>query len=119
MFRQVAAPRSNIWKAGSCQASRSSRKPGVSSREAPIPLVAGNWKMNPNTADEALDLVRGVLSVARGHANRVEVAVFPPFPWLMPVYEVLAESGVKLGAQDCFWEPSGPHPGEVSLAMRE
>jgi triosephosphate isomerase len=89
----------------------------MSSREAPIPLVAGNWKMNPNTADEALDLVRGVLSVARGHANRVEVAIFPPFPWLMPVYEVLAESGVKLGAQDCFWEPSGAYTGEVSPAM--
>jgi len=91
----------------------------VSSREAPIPLVAGNWKMNPNTADEALDLVRGVLSVARGHANRVEVAIFPPFPWLMPVYEVLAESGVKLGAQDCFWEPLGAYTGEVSPAMRK
>ena len=87
------------------------------SREAPIPLVAGNWKMNPNTADEALDLVRGVLSVARGHADRVEVAIFPPFPWLMPVYEVLAESGVKLGAQDCFWEASGAYTGEVSPAM--
>jgi triosephosphate isomerase len=82
-----------------------------------MPLVAANWKMNPNTADEALDLVRGVLSVARGHSDRVEVAIFPPFPWLLPVYEVLAESGVKLGAQDCFWLPSGAYTGEVSPAM--
>ena len=89
----------------------------MSSRVAPIPLVAANWKMNPNTADEALDIVRGVLSVARGHADRVEVAIFPPFPWLLPVYEVLAESGVKLGAQDCFWLPSGAYTGEVSPAM--
>ena len=89
----------------------------MSSRVAPIPLVAANWKMNPNTADEALDIVRGVLSVARGHADRVEVAIFPPFPWLLPVCEVLAESGVKLGAQDCFWLPSGAYTGEVSPAM--
>jgi len=82
-----------------------------------MPLVAANWKMNPNSADEALDLVRGVLSVARGHADRVEVAIFPPFPWLLAVAEVLAESGVKLGAQDCFWEPSGAYTGEVSPAM--
>ncbi|MDQ2923366.1 MAG: triose-phosphate isomerase [Candidatus Dormibacteraeota bacterium] len=89
----------------------------MATRVAPIPLVAANWKMNPNTADDALDIVRGVLSVARGHADRVEVAIFPPFPWLLPVYEVLAESGVKLGAQDCFWLPSGAYTGEVSPAM--
>jgi triosephosphate isomerase len=89
----------------------------MSSRVSPMPLVAANWKMNPNSADEALDLVRGVLSVARGHADRVEVAIFPPFPWLLAVAEVLAESGVKLGAQDCFWEPSGAYTGEVSPAM--
>src|ERR1700687_4872309 len=73
--------------------------------------------MNPNTPAEALALVRGVLSVARGHAAQVEVAIFPPFPWLVPVYEVVAESGVKLGAQDCFWELSGAYTGEVSPAM--
>jgi triosephosphate isomerase (TIM) len=89
----------------------------MSSRVSPMPLVAANWKMNPNSADEALDLVRGVLSVARGHADRVEVAIFPPFPWLLAVAEVLAESGVKLGAQDCFWELSGAYTGEVSPAM--
>jgi triosephosphate isomerase len=82
-----------------------------------MPLVAANWKMNPNTSDEALDLVRGILSVARGHADRVDVAIFPPFPWLLGVSEVLAESGVKLGAQDCFWEVSGAYTGEVSPAM--
>src|SRR5450756_2927677 len=82
-----------------------------------MPVVAANWKMNPNNAEDALDLVRGVLSVARGHSDRVEVAIFPPFPWLMSVAEVIAESGVKLGAQDCFWELSGPYTGEVSPAM--
>jgi triosephosphate isomerase len=82
-----------------------------------MPLVAANWKMNPVNEDDALDLVRGVLSVARGHADRVEVAIFPPFPWLLAVSEVLIESGVKLGAQDCFWEQSGAYTGEVSPAM--
>ena len=82
-----------------------------------MPLVAANWKMNPNDVGDALDLVRGIVSVARGHAARVEVAIFPPFPWLLSVYEVLAESGVKLGAQDSFWEVSGAYTGEVSPAM--
>jgi triosephosphate isomerase (TIM) len=89
----------------------------MASRVSPMPLVAANWKMNPNDAGDALDLVRGVLSVARGHADRVEVPIFPPFPWLMGVAEVIAESGVELGAQDCFWELSGAYTGEVSPAM--
>jgi triosephosphate isomerase len=37
--------------------------------------------------------------------------------WLTPVSEVLFESGVKLGAQDCFWEQSGAYTGEISPAM--
>ena len=67
--------------------------------------------------DRALDLVRGVMSVARGHADRVEVAIFPPFPWLLAVSDLLVETGVKLGAQDAFWENSGAFTGEVSPAM--
>jgi triosephosphate isomerase len=82
-----------------------------------MPLIAANWKMNPNSLDDALDLVRGVMSVARGQADKVEVAIFPPFPWLVPVSDLLIESGVKLGAQDCFWEQSGAYTGEVSPAM--
>jgi triosephosphate isomerase (TIM) len=82
-----------------------------------MPLVAANWKMNPTNIDDALDLARGILSVARGHAERVEVVIVPPFPWLIGVSEVLDQSGVKLGAQDCFWELSGAYTGEVSPAM--
>ena len=82
-----------------------------------MPLVAANWKMNPTNIDEALDLVRGVMAVARGQAGHVEVAIFPPFPWLLAVSDLLVESGVKLGAQDCFWEQSGAYTGEVSPAM--
>ena len=82
-----------------------------------MPLLAANWKMNPTNEDDALDLVRGVLAVARGHADKIEVVVIPPFPWLIGVSEVLDQSGVKLGAQDCFWEMSGAYTGEVSPAM--
>ena len=89
----------------------------MASRPPGMPLLAANWKMNPTNEDDALDLVRGVLSVARGHADKIEVVIIPPFPWLIGVSEVLDQSGVKLGAQDCFWEMSGPYTGEVSPAM--
>lgn len=81
------------------------------------PLVAANWKMNPTDGGAALELVRGVLPEASKHLDLVEVALFPPFPWLLGVAEVLDVSGVKLGAQDCFWEMSGAYTGEVSPAM--
>jgi len=80
-------------------------------------LLAANWKMNPVDGGEAVDLVRGVLPTAQASADNVEVCLFPPFPWLLGVAEVMEGSGVKLGAQDCFWEQSGAYTGEVSAAM--
>ncbi|HEX6548996.1 MAG TPA: triose-phosphate isomerase [Candidatus Dormibacteraeota bacterium] len=80
-------------------------------------LLAANWKMNPTTAGEAVDLVQGILEAAKGHADRVEVAVCPPFPWLLGVAELLEGTSLELGAQDCFWEPQGAYTGEVSAQM--
>ena len=80
-------------------------------------LLAANWKMNPIDGGEAVDIVRGVLPAASGATDSVEVVLCPPFPWLLGVAEVTEGSGVKLGAQDCFWEKSGAYTGEVSAAM--
>jgi len=82
-------------------------------------LLAANWKMNPTDGGAALELVNSILPVASAHVDPVEVALFPPYPWLLGVAEVLGESGVKLGAQDCFWEMSGAYTGEVSPKMLE
>src|SRR5579859_5028105 len=73
--------------------------------------------MNPITGGDALDLVKGVLPAAQQHSEKAEVVLFPPFPWLLGVAEVLEGTGISLGAQDCFWEPSGAYTGEVSPAM--
>ena len=80
-------------------------------------LLAANWKMNPVTAGEAADLVRGTLDAAVQHADRVEVSLFPPFTWLLGVAELLEETPVELGGQDCYWEPKGAFTGAVSAQM--
>ena len=80
-------------------------------------LLAANWKMNPVDGGEAVDLVRGVMPAITAATESVEVALFPPFPWLLGVAEVLEGSSIELGAQDCFWEISGAYTGEVSPAM--
>ena len=81
------------------------------------PLLAANWKMNPRTADEAVELARGVREAAAARASALEVALFTPFPWLVPVSGELAGGALSLGAQDCYWEPEGAFTGEVSAAM--
>ena len=89
----------------------------MSANPAPRPLLAGNWKMNPARASEAAELAKGVVGAAQAAAGTVDIVLLPPFPWLLGVAELLHETGVGLGGQDCFWEPTGPYTGEVSAAM--
>ena len=82
---------------------------------ARTPIVGGNWKMFLDLAG-ALQLaseVRNRLGSARG----VEVVVFPPFPFLKPVADRLAESSIALGAQDLSPEASGAFTGAVAAPM--
>ena len=79
-------------------------------------LIAGNWKMNPTTAETAIALAEGVKS-GLGTATDVHVAVCPPFVFLSRIDQVLEGSPVGLGAQDMFWEASGAYTGEVSGGM--
>jgi triosephosphate isomerase len=79
------------------------------------PFVAGNWKMYTTVAS-ARELARGVVR-GLGSEDRVTVAVCPPFPYLLPVAEVLKGSRVALGAQNCYPEKEGAFTGEVSPTM--
>jgi len=80
------------------------------------PVLAANWKMNPVSVGDVSDLVGGILEAAKSQ-SQVQIALFPPFIWLLGVVELLADTGVELGAQDCFWEPSGAYTGEISPQM--
>ena len=78
-------------------------------------LVAGNWKMHGSNSmiTELLDGIRdgGV------DFDRVDVAVFPPFPYLALVRELAAGSGITWGAQTLNPEAQGAHTGEVDASM--
>lgn len=84
---------------------------------ARLPLLAGNWKMNPAGLDQALTLAGAVEAAAAERVGAVEVAVFPPFPWLVPVHEQRRPEALGLGAQNCHWAESGAFTGEVAPAM--
>jgi len=75
-------------------------------------IVVANWKMNPNSLSAADKIAAGYVKNAA-----VDVVVCPPTVFL----EELAAKYKMLtwGAQDCFWEESGPFTGQISpLALK-
>ncbi|MGA8061855.1 MAG: triose-phosphate isomerase [Candidatus Sulfotelmatobacter sp.] len=78
-------------------------------------FVVGNWKMYTTVA-EARRLAKAVVH-GMGIADRVSVAVCPPFPCLALVGEILKGSRVALGAQNLYPEKEGAFTGEVSPTM--
>jgi len=79
-----------------------------------IQFVAGNWKMNMLQAS-AVELAKSL--AANSPAGKVEVAICPPFVYLVPVAQAIAGSHVKLGAQDVYFEAKGAFTGEISCDM--
>lgn len=79
-------------------------------------FVAGNWKMN-TTRETGVALAKAVAEEVRTTNPPVDVAVCPPFPYLLPVREAIAGSGVWLGAQNAHASPPGAFTGETSLSM--
>jgi len=79
------------------------------------PIIAGNWKMN-KTITEAIELVNG-LKRNLYKIEDVDIVVCPPFTALSETAEITADSNIKLGAQDLFWEEKGAFTGEISAAM--
>jgi triosephosphate isomerase len=79
------------------------------------PFVAGNWKMN-TTAASARDLAAALVKSV-GQQDQVEVAVCPPFPYLMAVREVIRGSRIALGAQNTHPDNKGAFTGETAPPM--
>ena len=79
-------------------------------------LVAGNWKMNTTQAS-ARKLASAIAAAVPRDRPDAEVLVCPPFPYLLPVGETIAGSGVALGAQNVYFEPPGAFTGETAVEM--
>lgn len=77
-------------------------------------IIIGNWKMNPTSLSQVVKLAREI-DKNIPTKRKLELVIAPPFPFLIPVREVLTKS--KLGAQNSFWKEKGAYTGEVSPAM--
>lgn len=78
-------------------------------------FIAGNWKMN-KTVSEAYDLAIELVTGLRALRN-TEVALCPPFVSLSTVKQAIANTAIKLGAQNMNDQDKGAFTGEVSPVM--
>jgi triosephosphate isomerase len=78
-------------------------------------FVAGNWKMNKTIA-EAKALIMA-MSAELAAIDNVDKAVAPSYLAVPAVVELCKGTGIKVGAQNLFWEAAGAYTGEVAPAM--
>lgn len=76
------------------------------------PLIIANWKMKLSP-EESLGLAKKVAKASAKYKN-ADVALCPAFTELAAVADIIKNTALKLGAQDCFWENAGAFTGEVS-----
>jgi triosephosphate isomerase len=93
---------------------------GRGSYSALIAYVLTNWKMYPGPAEATALFAR--VQDRLGEAARSPVAlptviVCPPAIVLTAIAAIADRRLVRLGAQNCHWEPCGPYTGEISPAM--
>ena len=89
------------------------------------PIMAGNWKMNPATEDDAISLSTGLTKLLGDETCPLddenplctEVVLFPPFPFISKVKDAVEEVGITVGAQSIFFEDKGAFTGSVSASM--
>jgi triosephosphate isomerase len=77
-------------------------------------LVIGNWKMNPPTIADAVELAR---NVAERLPAGVSVGVAPAAIALPAVADALRDTNVDVYAQDVHWEERGAFTGQISVSM--
>lgn len=78
-------------------------------------LIVANWKMNMlrNDATGLLVKILNGLSFPLG----CDVVIAPPYTAINTVGNVITGYDIEIGAQDVFWEQSGPFTGEISPSM--
>ena len=86
-------------------------------------IVAGNWKLNPSTKEEAITLLKLLASnflnnrdVPSSNDTPITV-IFPPLPYLSDAIKILEGTGIQVGAQDVGYNDKGAYTGEVAPSM--
>lgn len=82
---------------------------------APYPIVAGNWKMNGlKRSLEQLEALQSFITAKK--LPSCKVLICPPFT-LLSQFASVANDKMLIGAQDCHFNVSGAHTGDISAEM--
>lgn len=70
------------------------------------------------TVPEAVGFARE-LKIKSIAFNNIDIVICPTFTTLVPVWDIIRDSKIKLGAQNIHWAEQGAFTGEVSASMIE
>lgn len=80
-------------------------------------LIVANWKMNPATLEEALDLTNNILD----YPIKNKIILLVPGPFISSICNLVNKKQksklIEVGSQDCYVELSGAYTGATSISM--
>jgi L-erythrulose 1-phosphate isomerase len=78
--------------------------------------IGTSWKMNKTLA-EAKQFAQDLKTGINGISPSIQPFIIPPFTAVREVKSLLAETRIKVGAQNMHWEDAGAWTGEISPLM--
>ncbi|WP_108483275.1 triose-phosphate isomerase [Oceaniglobus ichthyenteri] len=78
--------------------------------------IGTSWKMNKTLA-EAQAFAKALAKADSDSDARIQRFVIPPFTAVREVKQILADTSVKVGAQNMHWADQGAWTGEISAPM--
>lgn len=79
-------------------------------------IVAGNWKMN-KTLSEGIQLANELKESLAETKINCDVIIIPPFIHLASISQIISNTNIKLGAQNCSKNNNGAFTGDISAEM--
>jgi len=80
------------------------------------PFISGNWKLNPQTKDEAITLASEIATGITSSSPESDVALFVPYVFIDSAIEA-CEGKLQVGAEAVCPETKGAFTGAVSADM--
>ncbi|KAL3765422.1 hypothetical protein ACHAWU_002340 [Discostella pseudostelligera] len=80
------------------------------------PFISGNWKLNPQTKDEALALAKGIASSITENSPDVDVALFVPYVFIESTMSSV-DGKLSVGACQVCPQLKGAYTGAISTSM--
>jgi len=80
------------------------------------PFISGNWKLNPQSKDEALVLAKGIADSITADSPDADVALFVPYVFIESAMGTVAGK-LSVGAEGVCPQINGAYTGAISTPM--